>query len=287
MTIAVCVRTSTAVVFAADSRLTTYGRAGFDPAGTPIVLPQTYENATKIVMDSSKSAMAVVTGSATLGSMSFMDYIAASAVPSGPDPDAHDKAIQEFVEGMQKLREAYWNEVPEEQWPVTVLMLAATTSYSSIPTVWRITFMGKEIDVHHIQTPVYLEGSYRSAFTLLYGYDGDLLSALANELKVGEQVVGPEAVIDAMSKLKVLRPIDRLLLNVMPIQDAMEFAFLLATTQIQMERFLPGEAACGGPVDLMVLMGTPTHEIMWYPGSPCTTPVHGKLGCGMRRTAHA
>jgi hypothetical protein len=59
VTIAVSIRTSTDVVFAADSRLTTYGRAGYDTKGEPIIVPQTYENATKIVRDTSGTAMVV------------------------------------------------------------------------------------------------------------------------------------------------------------------------------------------------------------------------------------
>jgi len=266
VTIAISIQTSTAVVFAADSRLTTYGRAGFDTNGEPIVVPQTYENATKMVKDQSNTAMVVVTGSASLGRISFMDYIASSVVPGHSDAQKHDEAIRGFAEGMAKMRNAYWADVQVERWPDTVLMLAAVSPSSSEPIVWRIAYRGQGTTVGRIDNPVYFEGSYRNVFTLLYGYDFRLVTALADELKVGDQPVGIEALRQALGQLKILKPIDQLSVGVMPIQDAMDFAYFLASTQVQMERFLPGEPLCGGPIDLMVLKTAPIQDILWHPG---------------------
>ena len=56
-------------------------------------MPQTYENATNVVKDQSNTAMVVVTGSATLGRISFMDYIASSAVPGHSDAQKHDLMV--------------------------------------------------------------------------------------------------------------------------------------------------------------------------------------------------
>lgn len=275
MTIAVSVRTSTEVVFAADSRLTTYGRAGYDTNGEAIIVPQTYENATKIVRDTSGTAMVVVTGSATLGTMSFMDYVASSEVPSHHDPEKHEEAIRGFADGMGKLRTAYWGDVPIEQWPDSVLLLAGASPSSHTPLVWRIAYRRGDFTAEKVENPIFLEGSYRNAFTLLYGYDLALVQALAQELKVGDQPIGAEAIREAIGKLKVLKPIEQINVNVMPLQDAMDLAFFLATTQVQMERFLPGEALCGGPIDFMVLKTAPATEILWHPGKMLHHPGGG------------
>jgi len=40
----------------------------------------------------------------------------------------------------------------------------------------------------------------------------------------------------------------------------------LADAQCQMDRFLPGAPACGGPIDLMVLHTVPEPHIEMYPG---------------------
>lgn len=71
MTIAVSVRTATAVVFATDSKLTTSGWIGLDTAGKPIIVRQTYDNATKIVsLPAGSDAMGAVAGSVNLGPIS-------------------------------------------------------------------------------------------------------------------------------------------------------------------------------------------------------------------------
>jgi len=48
MTVAVTVRTGSAVVFAADSKVTTSGITGRDENGDPRWVEQTYENATEL-----------------------------------------------------------------------------------------------------------------------------------------------------------------------------------------------------------------------------------------------
>ena len=62
MTIAIAIRTGSAVVFAADSKLTTSGLLGFDQDGGPIWERQTYDNAVKVVHDRNQILMAMVAG---------------------------------------------------------------------------------------------------------------------------------------------------------------------------------------------------------------------------------
>lgn len=66
--------------------------------------------------------------------------------------------------------------------------------------------------------------------------------------------------------MKVLRPIDKLNLWAMPVQDAIDMAVFLATVQVEMDRFLPGTPACGGPIDVVVLQMAPRAGIVTYPG---------------------
>lgn len=279
MTIAVSIRTNTAAVFAADSKLTTSGLVGFDDAGEPQFVNQTYDNATKIVQDASGMAMAVVAGSATLGSVSVMDYIASRHVPRDSDSDNQARLIADFSEEMAKLRAAYWRDakVGPEKWPITALMLAIAPMNSRSPRIWHILFAAEQPAVREITTSVYLEGSIESAYSLLYGYRGEVMDALARELKVRDQPVGEEAIYRTIQSTGVLRPIDKISASVMPIQDAIDLAVFLATTQVQMERFLPGEAVCGGPIDVMVLKTSPKQEILWLPGKEVRHPVAGRL----------
>jgi hypothetical protein len=273
MTIAVAIRTLSAIVFAADSKLTTYGRVGYDKDGEAIVVPQTYDNATKIVADGNGTGMAAVIGSATLGKISFMDYIASRGLPALADAD-QEVALRTFVQGMATLRTEYWGDVAEEKWPDTVLLLATSLAGSHSPALWRVEYSGKKDPIlERLTHRVYFEGSYRQVFSLLYGYDPHVVLAAASEVKVGEQVLDPTLMAEALGKgLKVLKPIEQINPHVMPIQDAMDLAFFLAAAQVQMERFLPGEAVCGGPIDVMVLKTAPVQEILWHPGKQLHHP---------------
>ncbi|MBI3636363.1 MAG: hypothetical protein HY216_09140, partial [Candidatus Rokubacteria bacterium] len=108
MTIAIAVRTSTAAVFAADSKLTTQVFVGRDADGQPQFLPQTYDNATKIVQDSSGHAVALFAGEASLGKLTFMDYVESSAVPISDKLPEQEALIQGFAGGIADLRAAYY-----------------------------------------------------------------------------------------------------------------------------------------------------------------------------------
>ncbi len=78
----------------------------------------------------------------------------------------------------------------------------------------------------------------------------------------------------ALQNLKVPRPIEKLSLWSMPLQDAIELAVFLATVQIQMDRFLPGTPACGGPIDVMVLQTVTTRAILSFPGKELHHPLN-------------
>ncbi len=110
VTVAISIQTSSATVFAADSKLTTSGLVGFDDKGEPQFVSQTYDSATKIIRDKAGCAMAVVAGAADLGRISVMDYIASSEVPLANNADEQEAALQQFVAGMAQLRAAHWHE---------------------------------------------------------------------------------------------------------------------------------------------------------------------------------
>jgi hypothetical protein len=280
MTIAVSILTNIAAVFAADSKLTTRGLVGLDEAGEPEFVNQTYDNATKVVQDTEGTSIAMMAGSASLGPIGVLDHIATSAVPRHADPEQQEALIAEFADGMAKLRAAYWHErkVSTDRWPYTVVMLATAPLNSRSPIVRRIEFIGEAPKIKKITARVYLEGSNDSAAGLIYGFRDDIIDALGEELKIGEQAVGANAIYKAMAESKkIVRPIDKLStsVNVMPIQDAIDLAVFLATCQVQMERFLPGEPYCGGPIDVMVLKTSPKREVVWLPGKALQHPVAG------------
>jgi hypothetical protein len=112
-----------------------------------------------------------------------------------------------------------------------------------------------------------MEGSYDEVFALMYGYEFSVLTGICKELGIE-----PDRLTEALTKLNVLRSIDKLNLWSMPIQDAIDMAVFLATVQVEMDRFLPGAPACGGPIDVMVLHMAPEPGILSFPGKTLGHP---------------
>jgi hypothetical protein len=272
MTIAIAIRTQTAVVFAADSKVTTAGIAGYDTQGAPQWLQQTYDNFTKVVYDRAKVFMAVVAGTAQLGEIAATDFIASRDEIRSGSLTEQDRQLMALVEAMATLRAQYWQQfkIDEDHWPSTIVILATASAVGNSPRVWRVEFQRTEPEVQEIlQEPwVWMEGAPSNVFTLLYGYDHTMLEALQKELGVSETDFAA-----AWQRVKILRPIDKLSLGSMPIQDAIELAVFMATTQVQMDRFLPGTPVCGGPIDVMVLRTAPYVEILPFPGKVLHHPL--------------
>ncbi len=273
MTIAVAVRTGTAVVFATDSKVTTQGLAGFEQDGTPRWEDQTYDNAIKIVHDRDKMLMAMVAGHSHIGGVSAVDYIARTNFGRHGDKAVQDTAIQELANRMVEEKRAYWStsKVPEDKWPGPTVWLAAPGPDGIAPRVWGVVLRGPSSDIRETLTNpgTRLDGSYDEAYSLLYGFHMDVLKGIAEQVGIDPQ----KAREAAWQPNGWLRPTDRINEGSMPLQDAMDYAVFLAIVQVQMDRFLPGIPACGGPIDVMALRMAPEPEIISYPGKQLHHPM--------------
>jgi hypothetical protein len=274
VTIAVAIRTGSAVVFAADSKVTTRGVIGLDANGDPVWVEQTYDNATKVVHDRESAAMAMIAGAANIGQTSATDFISKLTMGSFrhmPTIAEQDAQLQNIVNAMVKEKTDYWSttQVPPDDWPGPTVTLAACSAERVAPRVWRIGLDGPSADVSEIlKSPgIRLEGSYLDAFRLLHGWDVDVMKSVCQE--IGAKY---EDAAKAVGTSRVLRPLDKLNLHVMPLQDAIDLAYFLATVQVQMDRFLPGTPACGGPIDVMVLRMAPDPGIHALPGKTLHHP---------------
>jgi hypothetical protein len=267
MTIAVAVKTGSAVVFAADSKTTTKGVVGLEQDGSPRLVDQTYDNATKVGTDRSKTLMAMVAGYANIGRVTAMDFISTRAFPVIPGESAidQDRRLQALVAELVVQKRTYWQatQVPPDEWPGPTVTLASPSPVGHAPRVWLVDLAGADskLDEILLEPGIRLEGSYASAFSLLYGYEPSVLVGVGAELGADEAHSW-----QATGQLKVPRPIDKLNLWAMPIQDAMDLAVFLAEVEIQMQRFLPGNPLCGGPIDVTVLQMAPEPGIVTFPG---------------------
>lgn len=244
------------------------GSVRYDKKGKPQLVKQTYDNATKVVADCNKQLMGMVAGSANLGHTSITDFLSRERAPVVQLDEAW---LFELIHRMADERNAFWpqTQVPPERWPDSTILLGTPTPDGMAPRAWRIEIEGPHISCAEIlQSPgIRLEGSYREAFSLIYGYDPEMLVDLRKRLKVKELRFSA-----GMRSLKVLRPVEKINLAVMPTQDAIDLAVFLAEVQVQMDRFLPGEPACGGPIDVLVLQTAPTPAIIPFPGKVMRHP---------------
>lgn len=265
MTIAVAIKTGSAVVFAADSKLTTRGIVGVEEDGSPRWQNQTYDHANKIVSDQTETLMAMVAGHANIGLVSTTDFLSTHSFTHFGDVASQDQAVQDLTNVMVQKKQEYWSttQVEPEKWPGPVLLLSAPAPSGNTPRVWQILLNGKEAKISEIlpDPGIRLEGSYNEVFCLLYGYDPTVLESVCSLLGVPM-----DKALEATKGLKVLRPIDKLNLWAMPVQDAIDLAVFIAQVQVQMDRYLPGEAVCGGPIDVMVLQMAPQAKIRSFPG---------------------
>jgi hypothetical protein len=172
---------------------------------------------------------------------------------------------------MEKEARSFWeaSKVPEDEWPGPTLTVAMARPDGKSARVWSASIGAGKFQVREIlQDPgIHLEGSSDDVFALLYRINPTKASDVVGQLGVNE-----DKFIEAWTSSKVLSPIDQLNLWAMPTQDAMDLAQFLAGVQVQMDRFLPGEAACGGPIDLMVLELFPQPTIREFPGKTLHHP---------------
>ena len=272
MTIAVAVRTASAVVFAADSKITTRGLAGISPEdGSLQWIDQTYDNATKVAHDQSHQLMAMVAGHANIGITQALDFIAMRAMAPAQTAEDQEAQINALLEEMVAAKRAFWSEAGVEppEWPGPTLLLASYCPEHNAPKLWHVDLSGEGFECKPVlaYTGIYLEGSYRDVFGLIYGWRPDFITGLGAELHVDD-----DALRDAIRGAKVLQPVDQINCATMPLQDAIDLAVFLCTVQVEMDRFLPGLPACGGPIDVMVYRTVPAPEIIGYPGKELHHP---------------
>ena len=139
MTIEVAVRTGSAVVFAADSKITTSGFIGFEENGDPRWVEQTYDNATKVVHDRGKILMAMVAGEANIGQEAASDFLMRQGLDQLAYSEDQDSEISHLVDRMVDQKKGYWEttQIPKEDWPGPILLLATPSSKENNPLVLK------------------------------------------------------------------------------------------------------------------------------------------------------
>lgn len=277
MTVIVAIRTGAAAVLAADSKISTQAYVGNNPDGTPRFLPQTYDQALKIVRDLSNTAMAAFAGNGNIGEQTVTDYFSRVAADLHTDEPTQDQRVENIAVQMAQARTDFATRsgFPADRTPATIVLLAAPPHKAVAPRLWRIALEGAGHTVTEIlKSPgVWFEGNADSVLSLLYGRLSQFTEAVRVHLGIDDK-----ALADAHMAHSYLLPVAQVNFWTMPLQEAMDFAVFCATVQIEMDRFLPGTPTCGRPIDLMILEMAPRPVIRSFPGKQLHHPAGPDLG---------
>lgn len=272
MTMIAVVRTSSDVVIAADSKITTVGIVGKEPDGSFKWGPKSYNHGTKIVVSASGGLVCVMAG--TLGmSESPIDYFRSLHLFSTPEAqsfgDAQAEEVRQACLEFGRRRAEFQKSLNPDPatWSQTVLILAAHHPERWCPRVWEVTYSGEEPDFQEIlvHPGVCVQGSYSDAMCLLWGMHLNQMSAVGSTFEKDFQSV-------LAATMSVLRPMDKINFHAMPLQDAVDFAHFLVTVQVQMDRYVADQEACGGPIDMAIVYGNPRKKVRFLPGKETRHP---------------
>ena len=268
MTIIATIKTGTDLVIAADSKVTTKGLGGF-VNGEPIWLDQTYDFSTKIAFSKNKCLTVAAAGQISFGDIQVLDKVSEYDTINRESREEQHTDFMVLVNELNDIRLSYYRKmgIPDNNCPMTELIFAGADPEGRGVNVWSVTFQSSTPIVQEIlkSLGVWLTGSAENAFTLMYNYN---ISSI-NEVAVALEMEG-----DGMNRAfnQLFSPVKKINFAPMPLQDAMDMAMFLAKVQIQMERFLPGNASCGGPIDIAVVHGLPKNEVKWFPGKELRYP---------------
>ncbi|MGE5391152.1 MAG: hypothetical protein ACM3PE_08845 [Deltaproteobacteria bacterium] len=274
MTIFAVVKTNTDLILASDSKVSTMGIGGLDENGKLIYFNQAYDYATKICFSPKNVWTVGVIGQSSIGNLGISDIIH-NLLPSDTlvfsNRAEQDEKLNKLISFIADIRHSYYYDklsLAPQYWSSTKLLVFSSDPEDRGVRGWQISFVEDRFDQTDIlPVPgVWIEGSSKHAFSLLYGYSFDVIDEISATLDCEK-----ETIYETVNN-KLIKPINMINFGPMPLQDAIEFATFLVEAQIQMERFVPGNPVCGGPVDIAIMHGLPTNSVTWFPGKQIHHP---------------
>jgi hypothetical protein len=273
MTIAISILTGSAVIFAADSRVTTQPD---DATGTGLEHAwQAYDTVTKLAHDQTGKLAVMVVGHARVGEAEATARVSTYSLPECSSDAKQLTAIRRFIEQLHRENARYWKMRGQNiHRQSATLILAAQRVSEPTPRLFYTDLSLNKAKLVQVTERLCLYGSHDHVDALLLGYRADLLSHIANGANVmtAKLQTGTRSLVDSKSRNL---PKFRLAIEDMPTQDAIDLAVFLGEVQVSMDRFLPDirqgdnppTKPCGGPIDVMVLL----------PGSARAVSLPGKF----------
>jgi len=253
VSIAVAIKTGTAVVLAADSRVAAQAVDGTFPDGSPHFSTSYFDTARRLARDRTGSAIAAFTEADAIGLQASARHFTQHAARLSGSPEQQDEQIASVARKMSEARAAAPRREPADSFALVV----AVPLEIAAPRIWRLDLRAPEpLVIELLKRPgPWLEGAADHAFGLLFGPNG------VNGVRLQRAIdVRDDAWAAGLCKISGWLPVNRIHFDGMPLRDAIDLATFLVRTQITMERFLPNPAA-GGPIDVLTIEGGRTPVI--------------------------
>jgi hypothetical protein len=264
MSLGIAVKSPEGIVIAADSRVTLLAqRPG--PSGSSIVVPATFDNATKLLSVPSQTHVAAITyGAGAIGlkeprtAASFMPEFDAELVSA--DESKARVSVKTFAEKLSAFFLKRWT---AGKMPTTLGqdMIFIVAGYDEDPTA---TF-GRLFQIKIPSQPnpeELLAGSQFGAAwggqreltdRLVHGFDPTLPTILAQYLKVpAEEQQKTVEGIEQELRAKLTIPIPW---QFLPLQDCVDVSIFLLRTTITLQKWTVGIRGVGGAIDLAAITG--------------------------------
>ena len=255
MSIALVIKVYDGVVLASDSASTLFISGKDGPRGVLNV----YNNADKIInLSIGKPIGMIGWGMGGIGGASISTL--AKDVRRrfmSEDNNWNIKSKYKIEDVVNRVRKFFYKEkyLPvyhdAEKKPTIAFFIAGYSSESEAPEVWQVTIKNGESP-----GPICLRD--QKAFGINWGGEIETIHRLIKGVGLrlpnvlGELGIPKEQIEPAFNKISSMLEMP-LVVEAMPIQDAIDLAQFLVKTTIEFVRFIPGAPTVGGPIDIAVI----------------------------------
>jgi len=244
------------IVLAADSRVTLTATLQ-QPNQTPVLLPSTYDNATKLLKVKGQTHVGAVTyGVGAIGQTE--PRTAHSYIPEFEQDimDGRRRSVQDFANQLSQFFLNKWTSqnMPTVQGQDMVFLVGGYDEDAPYGKVFDIFIPSRPTPVEWHAGPgqfgLVWGGQREYADRLIHGFDGNLPELTKNFLNLNDQQR------DALRQHLQERLQTPVPFAFLPLQDCVDLAIFLIRTTIVMQHWLVGLRGVGGAIDVAVITRT-------------------------------
>ena len=262
MSLGIAIKGTEGVVLAADSRVTLFGQTFGPPNTPPMLIPSTFDHATKLLRvhsEKQKHVAAVTFGAGAIGNA--QPRTARSFMPEFEKEVGNEErlSVQDFAQRLSDFFVKQWkaSDMPANLGPEND-MVFLVGGYDADDAYGKIL----QFSVPHAPAPVSplvhdqfgasWGGQRDTTDRLLQGFDPQLPGIVEEVLQVPPAKRNPNA-LNQQLKNRLSVPIPW---QFLPLQDCVDLAIFLVRTTIAYQRFTVGVRGVGGAIDVATITRT-------------------------------